>query len=103
MRKLISGILLIGIVVVIATQITIFVIQPIGAAPEGRTVVMLRMNKTTFIDSADAVCAREMGKVNILCRGAVLAAMAEKSTVLFRLPYSEFLYEVSTGGVHYSR
>ncbi len=44
------------------TQLTIFVIQPIGAVPEGKTLVILRMNKTEFIDSTDAICFRKMGR-----------------------------------------
>ena len=39
-------------------NITIFVVQPIGAVPEGRTLVMSRLNATRFIDSADSVCMR---------------------------------------------
>lgn len=33
---------------VIYTQITIFAVPPIGAVPEGRTVIMLRLNKNEF-------------------------------------------------------
>lgn len=89
--------------IVFLSQITLFVIQPIGAVPEGKTLVILRMNKTNFIDSADAMCAREMGGVNLICRGMMMGAIAEKSTILVRLPYSEFLYNISTGGKTYGR
>ena len=57
MRK--KGIVLVSMAilfVVFVTQTTFFVVQPIGAVPEGKTVVMLRMNKTKFIGSADAIC-----------------------------------------------
>lgn len=89
--------------VVAYTQVTIFVIQPIGAVPEGRTLIISRMNKTEFIDSADAMCERLQGGVNLLCRGAILGAIAEKSTVYLRLPYSEWLYRISTGGKEYNK
>ena len=85
------------------TQLTIFVIQPIGAIPEGKTLVITRLNKTEFIDSADAMCERIQGGVSLLCRMAVLGAVAEKSQVLLRLPYSETLYQISTGGKTYDR
>jgi len=83
--------------------LTLFVVQPIGAVPEGRTLVILRLNKTTFIDSADAMCDRISGGVSLLCRGVMLAAVANKSQILLRLPYSEILYLVSTGGKRYAK
>lgn len=85
------------------TQLTIFVIQPIGALPEGKTLVITRLNKTEFIDSADAMCERIQGGVSLLCRMSVLGAVAEKSQVLLRLPYSETLYQISTDGKAYDR
>lgn len=33
----------------------------------------------------------------------MMAAIANKTKVLFRLPYSEFLYKISTGGETYSK
>lgn len=89
--------------IVFLSQITFFVVQPIGAVPEGRTLVILRMNKTKFIDSADAMCEREMGSVSLLCRGMMMAAIANKGTMLVRLPYSDFLYKISTDGKTYGR
>ncbi len=85
-----------------ASSLTIFVIQPIGAIPDGATVLIWRREKTHFIDSADAVCEREMGGVNLLCRAGVLAGVA-KGDLLLKLPYSQTLYEWSTGGRTYER
>lgn len=62
-----------------STQVTLFVLQPIGAVPEGRTLVILRRQRTQFIDSADAICEREMGGVSLLCRAGVLGAIAGDS------------------------
>lgn len=89
--------------IVIYTQITIFVIPPIGAVPEGKTVVMLRLNKTNFIDSPDGMCDRMQGGVSLLCRGMTMGAVAKNSTILMRLPYSSWLYGISTGGKAYDR
>ena len=89
--------------IVLFSQITIFTIQPIGALPEGKTLIILRLNKTKFIDSADAICEREMGSVNLFCRAAMMGAVAEKSTILLKLPYSEFLYTLSTNGKKYEK
>lgn len=89
--------------VTIYTQITIFVVPPIGALPEGKTVIITRLNKTEFIDSPDGMCERIQGGVSLLCRGIIMAAVIEKSTILLRLPYSSWLYSISTGGKEYDR
>lgn len=89
--------------VLIYTQITIFVIQPIGMLPEGKTLVITRLNKTQFIDSADGICEREQGGVNLLCRMGVMAGVVKNSTIIMRLPYSSWLYSISTGGKTYDR
>ncbi|MFK5912988.1 MAG: hypothetical protein QM484_01325 [Woeseiaceae bacterium] len=101
MKKILFAISLSLILIVFLSQITFFVIQPIGAVPEGKTLVLLRLNKTNFIDSADAMCDREMGKVSLLCRGMMMAAVVNKGTILVRLPYSEYLYNISTNGKSY--
>lgn len=88
---------------VIYTQITIFSVPPIGAVPEGKTVIMLRLNKTNFIDSADAMCVRIQGYVNLLCRGMTMSAVVNATTIIARLPYSETIYKISTGGNTYDR
>lgn len=88
---------------VVYTQITIFVVPPIGAVPEGRTVIMLRLNKTNFIDSPDAMCERIQGGVSLLCRGMIMARVVEATTIIARLPYSRTLYLISTSGKTYDR
>lgn len=91
-----------GILCVVAyTQLTIFVIQPIGAIPEGKTLIIARLNKMEFIDSADALCERIQGGVSLMCRMFALGAVMNKSTIYLRLPYSEWLYLISTGGKTY--
>ena len=89
--------------IIIYTQLTLFVVPPIGALPSGKTVVILRLNKTNFIDSPDAMCERIQGGVSLLCRGTVLSGVLEKTGILMRLPYSETLYLISTNGMTYSK
>jgi len=103
MKKLMVTGLLTLIAVAIYTQITLFVAPPIGAVPEGRTVVMLRLNKTNFIDSPDAMCDRMQGGVSLLCRGMTMAAVVEKTKIIARLPYSDWLYLQSTDGKRFNR
>ena len=102
-RKTLLLIALTAFIILIYTQVTVFVIQPIGAIPDGRTIVIWREGKLNFIDSADGVCGREASGVSLLCRMAVLGAVAKNNTVLMRLPYSETLYLVSTDGKKYER
>jgi hypothetical protein len=87
--------------IIIYTQITLFVIPPIGALPEGQTVIITRLNKTEFIDSPDAMCERIQGGVSLLCRGMVMGTVMNKTTILAKLPYSSWLYSISTGGKSY--
>lgn len=91
------------LVLAVYTQLTLFVVQPIGALPEGKTIVMLRRNQTQFIDSADAMCERAQAGVSLLCRMMASSAALEQSTILLRLPYSAALYSISTGGKTYDR
>ena len=101
--SLLSLVAIVVLSVAAYSQLTIFVVPPIGAVPEGRTLVISRLNKTEFIDSADAMCERMQGGVSLLCRGIVLGAVAEKSKIYLRLPYSESLYLISTDGKTYDR
>ncbi|WP_460160724.1 hypothetical protein [Pseudomonas sp. S2_B10] len=103
MKKLVAVGICAAIGIAIYTQITLFVVPPIGAVPEGRTVVMLRLNKTNFVDSPDAMCERIQGGVSLLCRGMVMAAVVEKTKIIARLPYSDWLYLVSTDGKRFER
>jgi hypothetical protein len=98
---LLFAVLVIGVLV--STRISIFVVQPIGAVPDGRTLVMSRLRGSTFIDSADAMCERLQGSVNLLCRGVVIGQVGQNATIYLRLPYSSTLYNLSTGGKTYDR
>lgn len=100
-QRTIVLIVLVALMVVAYTQLSLFVIPPIGAVPEGRTLVIARLQKSSFVDSPDAMCERLQGGVNLLCRGAVLGAVADNATVLLRLPYSAALHRLSTGGKSY--
>ncbi len=86
-----------------AQFITIFVTQPIGALPDGATVIVTRGSRMMFIDSPDGWCERNNGGVSLPCRGAAMAGVAEHRKILLRLPYSSTLYSISTGGRFYDR
>jgi hypothetical protein len=98
--------ILLSTVVVLAlasTQLTLFVVQPIGALPEGRTILIPRLKGGQFIDSPDAMCERIQGGVNLLCRGMVMGQVVKDTPILLRFPYSQTLYLMSTSGTTYDR
>lgn len=101
--KTIALVVVIVVIVVAYTQLTLFVVPPIGGVPDGRTVLITRLRKTEFIDSPDAMCERIQGGVSLLCRGMTIGAVLDKATILARLPYSSWLYNISTGGKSYDR
>lgn len=93
-----------GAVLFCYTQLTLFVVQPIGAVPDGRILVLWRRSvKLNFIDSADAFCQRESGGVSLLCRVTALGGVMHNNPIIFRLPYVEALYLISTNGARYDR
>jgi len=78
-----------------------FVIQPIGALPEGATVWYWRFDTgLPFISSADGFLIDNQRAVSLLNRGLVLAVFVKPITQLkiASLPYSKTLYLISTGG-----
>ena len=83
------------------TQVTVFTVQPIGALPEGRTLVIWRAKTMKFIDSADAWCERQTKSVSVMCRSLVLAQIVDEDVIILKLPYSETLYLWSTDGRMY--
>jgi hypothetical protein len=103
MRNGLTAVVLLIVGLIIYFNVTIFVVQPIGAVPEGKTLVIARRGALQFVDSADAICARTQGGVSLLCRGLALAEVSKSSTIFLRLPYSELLYVYSTGGKTYSK
>lgn len=75
-----------------------FSIQPIGAVPEGATIIYFRLGlNTDFVTSADGISLKATGKVSLLSRGIVLAQFSKliKDRKITVLPYSESLYRFS--------
>jgi hypothetical protein len=71
----------------------IFVIQPIGAIPEGATIIYWRSGinlNVDFISSADGILEKARTGVSLLGRGVILGKVAEpiKKREIFRFKYS---------------
>src|SRR5688572_15710902 len=69
----------------------VYSIQPIGAIPEGRTLLVVRASGEPFFNSPDAVCLERVGYVSLMCR---MMALGQSPTdrILLRLPYIEWTY-----------
>jgi|GEM_PF-418308 len=84
----------------------LFVIQPIGAIPEGATIVYWRLNMNLpFISSADGLLLEKTGSVSLLGRAIAFGKIAEPivERKIVKLPYSRQLYLFSTGGKEFEK
>jgi hypothetical protein len=83
-----------------------YVTQPIGAIPDGATLVYVRAGtKLPFIASADGLLASNDMDVSLMGRGIMMAMVGKvvKDRRLFVMPYVHGLYLISTGGSTYDR
>jgi hypothetical protein len=94
--------LLLGFGVAFYTTMGFYSVQPIGALPEGSTVIVWRDRGEPFFNSADALCLERMDGVSLLCRGMAMAH-APRDRIVIRLPYQEWAYLQSTGGRQFDR
>ncbi|KFX20807.1 hypothetical protein [Pectobacterium betavasculorum] len=84
-------------------KITIFSIQPVGALPDGATVVMWRKGDMRFFESPDAICLRKVGSVSLMCRAMAMGSIGENPEIIMRLPYIEKAYLLSTDGKKFEK
>ncbi len=87
-----------SVVIIAHFALTLFMIQPIGMLPEGRTLVTSRIGLSSLIDGEDAIFERQMGGISLLCRSITIGKYMEETTLFFRSPYSETLCLWSTDG-----
>lgn len=102
-KRTVLGIFVVLVCVVVFFRIFcgIFVIQPIGALPEGVTIIYWRYGlHLPFVASADGMLVKTAGGVTLLGRGMMLAAVGRviKERRLVTFGYSDALYLWSTGG-----
>tara|TARA_R110000868_G_scaffold115252_2_gene307895 strand:- start:574 stop:900 length:327 start_codon:yes stop_codon:yes gene_type:complete len=103
---IIISITIVVFAIIFRTFCGIFVIQPIGAIPEGTTIIYWRTGlNIPFIASADGILEETGAGVSLLGRVMVIAKLAEpiNEKEIIRFGYSETLYLYSTGGKSYDR
>lgn len=84
----------------------IFVQQPIGAVPDGVTILYWRRGTNLpFVASADGILLEQTGEVSLLTRAVAIGKFGNVATdrMFARLPYSKTLYLISTDGVELSQ
>ena len=83
-----------------------FVVQPIGAIPDGATILYWRADmQLPFVASADGILLEKTGSVSLLGRAIAIGQTAEPiiDRKIMKLPYSRQLYLISTGGKEFDR
>lgn len=82
----------------------VFTIQPIGAVPEGITIIYHSRNpEMPFFSSPDGLCLEIQGSVTLLCRATAIGAVEDiADRIIFRLPYIHWAYLRSTGGMEFN-
>jgi hypothetical protein len=83
----------------------VITIQPIGALPEGITIIYHSRNPNMpFFSSPDGLCLQMQGGVSLLCRMAALSAASDLTDrIILRLPYRHWAYLRSTGGMEFEK
>jgi hypothetical protein len=83
----------------------VFTVQPIGAFPDGATVVYhSRGPDMPVFASPDSLCLKMQGSVSLLCRGIAFGAITPLTDrIIIRLPYIHAAYLLSTGGQEFDR
>lgn len=83
-----------------------FVIQPIGAVPEGVTIWYFRKDiNLPFISSPDGIMLEKEGHVNLFGRAIVLFSVMTslEGKRICNLPYQKWMYRISTKGQEFEK
>jgi len=107
MTKVIKGLLITFLAgLIFHFSVGFFVIQPIGAIPDGVTIMYFRLGlNVSFISSPDGILIDSDQDVSLLARMIIMGKFGEivNERKIVRLPYSETMYLISTGGKEFDR
>ncbi|BCS88584.1 hypothetical protein [Pseudodesulfovibrio sediminis] len=96
MKKFLLLLIVAGIIFVVSTKVTVFVIPPMGFVTKGKTVVIPRPDGMGFLENAESACEQTSGPENLLCQALVLKDVSTEAEVLVRFPYSSTLDSLSS-------
>lgn len=98
MKRLVQSVLFVGILGLLGyvaySQFGFYSIPPMGAIPDGGTVIVRRLPSEPFWNSVDVPALRANGEVTLLTRGLGIQESPIKRVVL-RLSYWQFAYDRS--------
>ena len=105
-KKGIVLLLVVAIMVFIYFFTGFFVVQPIGAIPEGVTIWYFRNDiNLPFISSPDGIMLEKEGHVNLLGRAIILSSVMDslEGKRICNLPYQKWMYKISTKGQEFEK
>ena len=95
------------LVVVVGIALTgFFVVQPIGALPDGITLWYFRAGTgLSFFESPDGLSLERTGSVSLMNRMTAFSMVIDRieSRIIARLPYQEWIYLRTTDGARFDR
>lgn len=109
MKKIVCVLMMCLVAFLIWATTFLFIVNPIGAVPEGKTVWMFKPDRLftqeviPFICSADGILLKKMGGVSLLGRGITMSAIINNGDIIAKFPYSRSLYLLSTDGIEFSK
>lgn len=106
-KRVVNLIAVLAVVLVATATLTgFFVVQPIGAIPEGTTVWYWRAGlDCPFITSPDGFSLDRTGELSLLSRMSAMTTITEaiEGRIIARLPYMDWMYLRSTDGRRFDR
>ena len=106
MKKKIIAISTLVIVLLGYFSLGIFVVQPMGAIPDGGSVLYVRLGTNLdFFESPDSLSEKSTGKVSLFGRAMAAVAFMKniENKIIIKLPYFNIFYFLSTGGTEYEK
>lgn len=75
--------------------VRIIMVRPLSVSGAGFGAVMHGLPGAALVDSPEAACTRDQGRVNGFCRTIILQAMTDPDKIILRLPYSDALHDMT--------
>ncbi|MBA8734233.1 hypothetical protein [Chromobacterium violaceum] len=90
----VSAVALLALLLIGYFRLGVYTFPPMGVAPDGRTMIVLRQGQEPFFNSPRAMCEVVGGGSSWQCAwGAVLNAPIDRALV--KLPYLDWAYRAS--------
>ncbi|CNB31437.1 hypothetical protein [Yersinia intermedia] len=97
MRSIYLWIVVVAIsITALVSQLSFFFIEPQMGSSAGKVLVLKRIPKMNFIDSAQGYCQRQYPAEDYArCEPKILPSLLESTQALYELPFSAYFYEMT--------